>query len=157
VQKYLFRMLLYRGRDFVLNKVRTPVEVRYQETDQMGVVYHGNYLVWFEIGRTKFIESMGFSYADMEKNNIVSPVIDAQLKFKRPFRYGDKATVETWIEKYNGIRTIYGYQILDESGNVAVTGTTEHVIVHKDNFRPLALRKAFPEWHEAYVKIIEGV
>src|SRR5690625_2841620 len=140
----MIRMLLYGGRDEPLNKVRTTVEVRYQETDQMGVVYHGNYLVWFEIGRTKFIESLGLSYADMEKNNIVSPVIDAKLKFKKPFYYGEKAVIDTWVEKYNGVRTIYRYQILDEAGNVGVSGTTEHVIVRKDNFRPISLRKAFP-------------
>ncbi|GAB3796822.1 acyl-CoA thioesterase [Virgibacillus kimchii] len=138
-----------------MNKVKTTVEVRYQETDQMGVVYHANYLVWLEIGRTKFIESLGLSYADMEKNNVVSPVIDAKLKFKRPFRYGDKAVIETWVEKYNGSRTVYGYRILDEEGNEGVTGTTEHVIVRKDKFRPISLRKTFPDWHNAYVQQTE--
>lgn len=139
-----------------MNRVKTPIEVRYQETDQMGVVYHANYLIWFEIGRTKFIEHLGFNYADMEKNNIVAPVIDAKISFKSPIRYGDDASVETWIEKYDGIRTVYGYNIMDESGNIAVSGTTEHVIVKKDTFRPLSLRKAFPDWHEAYAKHVKG-
>src|SRR5699024_8041494 len=97
-------------------KVRTPIEVRYQETDQMGVVYHGNYLVWFEIGRTKFIEHLGLSYTEMEKHDIVSPVINAHISFKKPIRYGENATVETWLEKYDGIRSVYGYHILDQNG-----------------------------------------
>lgn len=139
-----------------MKKVRTPIEVRYQETDQMGVVYHANYLIWFEIGRTKYIEYLGFKYADMEQYNIVSPVIDAKISFKRPIRYGEDAFVETWIEKYDGIRTVYGYNILDDGGNIAVSGTTEHVIVKKDTFRPLSLRKAFPDWHEAYANQIKG-
>ncbi|PAV29387.1 hypothetical protein CIL05_10990 [Virgibacillus profundi] len=139
-----------------MNIIRTEIEVRYQETDQMGVVYHGNYLVWFEIGRTKFVENLGFKYADMEKYNVVSPVTDAQISFKKPIRYGEQAIVETWLEEYNGVRTVYGYNIIDIDGNIAVSGTTQHVIVKKDTFRPLSLRKAFPEWHEAYTKQLKG-
>src|SRR5690625_670534 len=89
----------------MLNTVRTTIEVRYQETDQMGVVYHANYLVWFEIGRTKLIESLGFNYADMEKQQVVSPVIDVKISYRKPVRYDEKVIIETWIESYNGIRT----------------------------------------------------
>ncbi|MCT2536383.1 acyl-CoA thioesterase [Aquibacillus koreensis] len=137
-----------------MKKVKTPIKVRYQETDQMGVVYHANYLVWFEIGRTAFIESLGFEYHDMEKSGIVSPVIDAHMYFKQPVRYGQNAFVETWIETYDGLRTEYGYQITDDQGNVAVTGSTKHVIVKKTNFRPVSLRKQFPDWHEAYTQAL---
>lgn len=129
---------------------QTEIEVRYQETDQMGVVYHANYLVWFEIGRTKFIEQLGFRYAEMEKSNILSPVIDVQIAYKRPAKYGDTVTIYTWLEAYDNIRTTYGYRIDNEQKEVLVTGTSKHVIVHKDSFRPLRLRKEFPEWHQAY-------
>lgn len=138
-----------------MNKVSTTIEVRYQETDQMGVVYHANYLVWFEIGRTKYVEYLGFKYADMEKYNVVSPVTDVQITYKKPIRYGEKVVVETWVEKYDGIRTVYGYHVLNEDGDLAVSGTTQHVIVRKDNFRPLSLRKSFPDWHEAYLQQVK--
>lgn len=134
----------------------TPIKVRYQETDQMGVVYHANYLIWFEIGRTAFIEELGFKYNDMEKKGIVSPVIDANLHFKHPIRYGEEAYVKTWIKAYNGIRTTYGYSIVDKDDNTAVSGETQHVIVKKDSFRPLSLKKKFPDWHEAYQKALMG-
>ncbi|SES78001.1 acyl-CoA thioester hydrolase [Oceanobacillus limi] len=137
-------------------KVETPIEVRYQETDQMGVVYHANYLIWFEIGRTKFIEELGFSYTEMEEKEIVSPVVDANLSFKHPIRYGDRPKIETWLEEYDGIRSVYGYKIVNQDGKTAVTGTTKHVIVKKDSFRPLSLRKKFPDWHEAYSAALEG-
>ncbi|RKQ38003.1 acyl-CoA thioesterase [Oceanobacillus halophilus] len=136
--------------------VRTPIEVRYQETDQMGVVYHANYLVWFEIGRTKYIENLGLSYAKMEQENVVSPVIDANLSFKKPIKYGEDAFVETWLEEYDGLRTVYGYHIINSNGEIAVSGTTKHVIVHKESFRPLSLRRSFPDWHEKYVMQIKG-
>ncbi|EDL65756.1 acyl-CoA thioesterase, partial [Bacillus sp. SG-1] len=90
------------------------IEVRYAETDQMGVVYHANYLVWMELGRTKLIEDLGFRYADMEKDGIISPVIDIEISYKSPVRYGEKAFVKTWIESYDGLRVTYGYEILNE-------------------------------------------
>ncbi|MFD1413530.1 acyl-CoA thioesterase [Oceanobacillus jeddahense] len=129
----------------------TPIEVRYQETDQMGVVYHANYLVWFEIGRTKFVEALGLNYHQgMEQHNVVSPVIDAQISYKNAVRYGEKPVVKTWLDAYDGLRTVYRYEILTETGDVAVTGTTTHTIVDKDTFRPLSIRRKFPDWHAAY-------
>ncbi|MBU5860976.1 acyl-CoA thioesterase, partial [Vibrio cholerae O1] len=74
------------------------------ETDQMGVVYHANYLVWMEVGRTKLIEDLGFRYADMEKDGILSPVIDIQISYKKPARYGETVTVKTWVDAYDGLR-----------------------------------------------------
>lgn len=152
-------MLIYeRGcqEEVVLvQKVRAEIEVRYQETDQMGVVYHANYLVWFEIGRTKLIEALGFKYAEMEKHHVVSPVTDVQVSFKKPVRYGEKVYVDTWIEKYDGIRTVYGYHVINENEEIVVSGSTQHVIVKKDTFRPLSLRKAFPDWHEAYLNQVK--
>jgi acyl-CoA thioester hydrolase len=139
-----------------VNKVRTPIEVRYQETDQMGVVYHPNYLVWFEIGRTKFVETLGLSYAEMEKHDVVAPVTDAQITFKNPVRYGEEAMIETWLDSYDGLRTVYAYQILGGDGSVAVSGTTEHVVVRKDSFRPMSLRRSFPDWHAAYSNQLNG-
>ncbi|MFD2760312.1 acyl-CoA thioesterase [Lentibacillus juripiscarius] len=139
-----------------MHTTHTPIEVRYQETDQMGVVYHANYLVWFEIGRTKYIESLGLTYMEMERNNVVSPVVDAQINFRKPVHYGEKAMVETWLDTYDGIRTVYAYNIKKENGEIAVSGTTKHVIVNKGTFRPLSLRKAFPEWHETYVQQLDG-
>jgi acyl-CoA thioester hydrolase len=132
--------------------VTKEIEVRYAETDQMGVVYHTNYLVWMEIGRTAFIEELGFNYAGLEKDGYLSPVLDIQATYKKPVRYGEKAIINTWVEEYDGIRTTYGYEILKENGEVAVTGMTKHACVKKDSFRPVSFKKTFPKWHEAYEK-----
>lgn len=138
----------------VINK--TTIDVRYQETDQMGVVYHANYLVWFEIGRTKFIEQLGFKYTEMEANNIVSPVVDLEISYKRPATYNDRVTVNTWLEAYDGIRVKYGYRVNNEAGDTLVTGSSDHVIVHKDTFKPLRLRREHPAWHQAYKNQLKG-
>jgi acyl-CoA thioester hydrolase len=126
------------------------IEVRYAETDQMGVVYHANYLVWMEVGRTTLIQDLGFNYAEMEKDGVISPVMDIQISYKKPLRYGEKATVKTWIDEYDGLRVIYGYEILTMDGEIAVTATSKHVCVRKENFRPIIVRKLYPDWHNAY-------
>lgn len=128
------------------------IEVRYAETDQMGVVYHANYLVWMELGRTSLIKELGFNYAEMEKEGIISPVMDIQASYKKPLRYGETATVKTWIEEYDGLRVIYGYEILAADGEVAVTGESKHVCVKKDSFRPISIKRKYPDWHAAYEK-----
>lgn len=128
------------------------IEVRYSETDQMGVVYHANYLVWMEVGRTQLIKDLGFSYAQMEQEGILSPVIDIQVSYKKPLKYGDVAITKTWIEHYDGLRVIYGYEIQTPDGDIAITGTSSHVCVKKDSFRPIQIRKYYPDWHEAYEK-----
>ncbi|SRR5690606_15435638 len=131
-----------------ISTVQFPV--RYAETDQMGVVYHANYLVWMEIGRTKLIEDLGFSYAKMEESGILAPVIDIQASYKKPCKFGEKVTVKTWIDHYDGLRIIYGYEIYKENGELAVTGSSSHVCVKKETFRPISVRRLLPDWHEAY-------
>ncbi|QQZ11501.1 acyl-CoA thioesterase [Heyndrickxia vini] len=128
----------------------TEIQVRYAETDQMGVVYHANYLVWLELGRTKLIEDLGFKYADMENEGILSPVIDIEISYKMPVRYGETAIVKTWIEEYDGLRVTYGYEVLTEKGELSVIAKSQHVCVKKESFRPVSIRKFFPDWHHAY-------
>ncbi|MBD8005099.1 acyl-CoA thioesterase [Bacillus norwichensis] len=128
------------------------IEVRYAETDQMGIVHHSNYIVWMELGRTQLIKDLGFSYAEMEKSGILAPVLDVQVSYKKPLTYGDHAIIETWIDFYDGFKVIYGYNILNESGELAVIGSTSHVCVRDEDFRPIRMKKMFPDWHEAYEK-----
>lgn len=135
--------------------MHTPIQVRYQETDQMSVVYHANYLVWFEIGRTAFIEELGLSYTAMEQAGVVSPVTHVEVNYKHPVRYGDSVEVKTWLVSYDGLRTTYGYEVVNKRTNlVAVSGQTDHVIVKKVNFRPTSVRRLFPDWHAAYLEAL---
>ena len=96
------------------------------------------------------IEDLGFYYADMEAEGILSPVMDIQASYKIPVRYGEKVKIKTWIEKYDGLRVVYGYEIINGKNEVAATGESSHVCVKKDTFRPVSIRRHFPDWHEAY-------
>lgn len=138
------------NRMFVSEK---EIEIRYAETDQMGVVYHANYLVWMEIGRTALIQDLGFTYAGLEKEGYLSPVTDLSIQYKAAMRYGQVATIRTWVETHGRLRTTYGYEILHEDGTVAATALSEHVLVKKDNFRPVSLSKIDPAWEAKYHEV----
>lgn len=129
------------------------IEIRYAETDQMGVVYHANYLVWMEIGRTALITELGFNYAGLEDKGYISPVIDLSIQYKKAMRYGQIATVRTWVESHSKLKTTYGYEILHEDGSVAATATSLHTLVKKENFRPYPLSKVDSDWDAKYSEI----
>ncbi|QDI90121.1 acyl-CoA thioesterase [Salicibibacter halophilus] len=128
----------------------TDIQVRYAETDQMGVVHHSQYLIWCEIGRTKLINDLGFSYAKLEESGVLAPVTEANLSYNRAVRYGETVRVASWIEDYDKIRAVYGYAIYNEDEQLCVSGTTTHVIVDRESFRPRSMKKHLPEWHEVY-------
>ncbi len=129
------------------------IQLYYADTDMMGVIYHANYLKFFELGRTGFIEDLGFSYLGMEERGYYAPVYDVQVTYKKPLRYGDKAFVNTWVEHNDGIKTVYTYSIVNGSGEICAEGKTTHIIVKKDNFRPASFKKTFPEWYFKYEEI----
>lgn len=131
------------------------IEIRYAETDQMGVVYHANYVIWLEIGRTQLIKDLGFSVTELEDAGYVSPVMNVNISYKAALRYGKPAKIRTWVKTQDRLRTVYGYEILHEDGTVAATATTEHIVVKKDSFRPISMMKIDKAWYERYLEIAE--
>ena len=129
------------------------IQLLYADTDMMGVIYHANYLKYFELGRTGFIEDLGYKYLDMENQGYYAPVYDIHITYKKPLRYGDRGFVKTWVELNDGIKTIYGYQIINGEEEVCAEGTSTHIIVKKDSFRPTSFKRAFPEWYLKYEEI----
>ena len=102
------------------------VEVRYGETDQMGVVYHANYLLYFEEGRTKLMASLGLPYAEVERRGCALAVRKAALRYRSPARYGETLVVRTWIEKVGGASLSFLYEIVRKQGGERVAeGSTE--------------------------------
>lgn len=106
------------------------VRVRYAETDRMGVVYHANYLVWFEIGRTEFCRARGFAYRDMEENdNAFLVVAESYCRYKAPAHYDDELLVRTHITELRRRSVRFGYEIVRLSdGQVIAEGETGHVV-----------------------------
>jgi acyl-CoA thioester hydrolase len=108
----------------------TAVRVRYAETDRMGVVYHANYLVWFEIGRTEFCRARGFAYRDMEENaDAFLVVAESYCRYKAPALYDDELIVRTHITEMRRRSVRFGYEILRASdGLIIAEGETGHVV-----------------------------
>lgn len=135
-----------------MEAVTTTVKVRYAETDQMGVVYHANYLIWFELGRSALLTSLDLDYLQLEKEGIVSPVLKVDASFLSPVRYGELVTIKTWVEKYDGLRVTYAYELLVEE-RLCVVASTVHICVRKDSFKPLSIRRSLPAWDQIYKEI----
>jgi acyl-CoA thioester hydrolase len=110
------------------------VRVRYAETDQMGVVYHANYLIWFEIGRVELMRQHGLDYKRMEKEDGCGiAVVEATARYKAPARYDDELIIETTVVKVRGPIIRFGYRILrEEDGHLLCEGETVHVVVGRD-------------------------
>ena len=108
----------------------TGVRVRYAETDRMGVVYHANYLVWFEIGRTEFCRARGFAYREMEENSdAFLVVVESYCRYKAPANYDDELIVRTHITELRRRSVRFGYEILRATdGLIIAEGETGHVV-----------------------------
>jgi acyl-CoA thioester hydrolase len=122
------------------------LRVRYSETDKMGVVYHANYLIWFEIGRTEFCRARGFSYREMEENeNFFLVVAESYCRYKAPAYYDDELIVRTHITELRRRSLRFGYEITRVAdGTVIAEGETGHVVTDT-NGRVRSLPPGFAE------------
>ncbi len=122
--------MLQAGRAF-----ETRVRVTYADTDQMGIVYHANALVWFERGRTEAMRELGLPYAALEARGVLLPVIEAGARFLRPARYDDLLAVETVVAALGRVRLRFRYRVRHADGHgspVLIEGSTEHAFVGRD-------------------------
>ncbi len=127
-----------------MKQSETLVRVRYKDTDQMGVAYYANYFIWFEVGRTEMLRSLGMSYKDMEQNELFMPVIEAYCKYKHPARYDDPLKVSTRLQFLQEVRLGFQYEIMHaETEQLLVRGETTHAFVNSMG-KPVVLRKQNP-------------
>lgn len=112
-----------------LRAVESQLRVRYSETDQMGIVYHAHYLVWFEIGRTDWCRAAGIPYAEMEKNGLFIPVTRVEASFRRKSSYDDPIRVITRMGTLSSRGCVFEYEIRDPSDQLLAEGSTHHVFM----------------------------
>lgn len=113
------------------------IRVRYSETDQMGVVYHGNYLPYFEIGRIEWLRNKGVSYKALEESGIGLPIASLTLNYKKSARYDDLLTVKTFFKKYSGVKIELSCEIWSEQNELLTTGDFILVFVNLKTGRPI--------------------
>jgi acyl-CoA thioester hydrolase len=109
--------------------VDTALAVRYAETDAQRVVYHGNYVVWFEVGRTTYCERLGYPYPRMEAEGIFITVVDVRVRYRKSTRYGDVVTIRTRCTEIKSRGCAFAYEVLLPDGTVAAEGETRHLFL----------------------------
>ena len=119
-----------------MKEYQYTTRVRYAETDQMGVVYHGNYAVFFEMGRVEWLRNMGVSYKSMEENGIMLPVVSLTMNYKKPARYDDLLTVKTIFKSQTSAKIEFDYEIYNEKGELLTTGYSMLVFVDMKTGKP---------------------
>ena len=124
-----------------MRSVEIALRVRYAETDQMGIVYHAHYAVWFEIGRTEFCRAAGFPYRDLEAAGIRIPVTGLECKYRRPARYDDALRVRTRLPELSARGLTFSYEVVGADEALLADGATRHVFADAEG----RLRRAPPD------------
>lgn len=120
-------------------------KVHYYETDKMGVTHHSNYIRWMEEARIAFLDRIGYGYARLEREGILSPVIGVECRYKHATTFDDEVEVAVAVEEFRGVRLVIGYRMTNiRNGQLVLTGRTMHCFTDP-NGKPLALKKQCPE------------
>lgn len=134
-------------------KAETMLRVRYGETDRMGYAYYGVYAQYYEVGRVEAMRTLGFSYKEMEDRGILLPVVDFQVKYKKPAFYDDEVTVVTSIREVPGVRITFHYECYNQHRELLNTGIVTLVFIDKAKNKPCQP----PEWFmESFMKKFHG-
>jgi len=120
----------------LLKNSLTKTRVRYSETDQMGVVYHGNYAQFFELGRTEWLRKLGVTYKDMEISGIMLPVISLNCNFIKSAKYDDLLTIETILVKKPLVKIEFDYKITNQNNELICTGNSVLAFINTNTQKP---------------------
>ena len=121
-------------------KTITEIIPRYQETDQMGIIHHSVYPIWYECGRTDFCKDLGMPYHIVEERGLFLALIDLNVKYHQPAKYGEKLNLVTKIVHLTGVRVVFGYELFNEKQELLNTGSTTLVWLNK-KLKPLNIKK----------------
>ncbi|HPJ23938.1 MAG TPA: thioesterase family protein [Bacillota bacterium] len=132
----------------------TTIDVRYYETDMQKIVHHSNYLRWFEIVRTKLLESLGVTMTDIENEGVFYVMKEARLDYIKPVKYGEKVTLCAKLTTYNGIRLVHEYQV-KVNDEIRCTGQTTLATIKQSTMLPANLKKISPKIHQIILDSVE--
>lgn len=120
--------------------------VKYYETDKMGITHHSNYVRWMEEARMDFLKSLGYGMRRLESEGITSPVVSVECNYKHTTTFDDNIKIEVTLEEYTGVKLSMSYTMLNvETGTVVLTARSSHCFINKDG-RPIAVSRKCPEF-----------
>ncbi|MDE6314738.1 MAG: acyl-CoA thioesterase [Lachnospiraceae bacterium] len=127
---------------------KTELTVRYAETDQMSIVHHSNYPIWYEAGRTDFIKGLGMTYTEVEAQGVLLPLLELHCKYIQAAKYEDEIIVETRVSGLSVVKIEFSYKVYRKRDGVLLnTGSTVHGMVTKE-LRPIHMKKEKPELYD---------
>ncbi|MDQ6693414.1 MAG: acyl-CoA thioesterase [Chloroflexota bacterium] len=127
-------------------EVSHTFRVRYAETDAMGIVHHSSYVVWMEMGRTEFMRAFGFTYRQLEEMGVVMPVLEINVRYKRPAVYDDELCITTWVDELTRTKIRLAYSIVRTSdGKLLTEGSSLHTFAGRDG-RPVRITHHPDAW-----------
>lgn len=127
--------------------------VQYYETDMMGITHHSNYVRWMEEARTDYLDKLGWPYARMEKEGLISPTINIECKYLKTTTYEENILIETSIYEFKGVKIKFKYVMTKEDGTKVCEARSEHCFVN-DKGMPIALKKVRPELYDVIMENI---
>ncbi|MCR3906777.1 MAG: acyl-CoA thioesterase [Tenericutes bacterium] len=130
------------------------IEPRYQETDQMGVIHHSVYPIWYEMGRVKFCDDIGIPFPKIEEQNISLAMVEMKSIFKKPSKFGETYTQRTLLIEFSGVQMEFRYELYDKNNELIHIGETRLVWLN-NQFRPMNIEKTNPDMYKLFTKNIE--
>ena len=131
---------------------RLDIQLRYADSDQMGVIYHANYFSFYEQGRTKYLKDLGFEYSDVEKDGIIFPIREVSGKFIKSITYGENVHLITKVHKLTKVKITYSHEIYNDLDELKASGHTTVVCVDKETFKVIKMDERMPDIYNAYIK-----
>lgn len=128
-------------------------KVQYYETDMMGITHHSNYVRWMEEARTSYLETLGWPYARMEKEGLISPTISIECKYKKTTTYDDVVEITPVIEEFKGIKIRLKYIMTNDKNEVVCEAKSEHCFVDRDG-KPVAIKKVRPDLYKVIMDAV---
>lgn len=138
-------------------KVREYIhKVKYYETDKMGITHHSNYIRWMEEARVDFLDQIGFSFVELEKNNIVSPTTEVACKYKESTKFDEQVSIQTKVLEYRGVKLVIEYKMISlDTKKLVFTGKSVHCFTNMNGF-PIRLKKILPEFDTKLRQLVEN-
>ncbi len=131
---------------------RLDIQLRYADSDQMGVIYHANYFSFYEQGRTKYLKDLGFEYSEVEKDGIIFPIREVSGKFIKSITYGENIYLITKVYKLTKVKITYSHEIYNDKDELKASGYTTVVCVDKDTFKVIKMDERMPNIYNVYIK-----
>ena len=133
---------------------KLEIQLRYSDTDQMGVIYHANYFSFFEQARTQFLRELGFEYSKVEEDGIIFPVRDVSCTYLKPIRFKEKIYITTKLFKVTKVKITYYHEIYNSEGELKATGYTTVISVDKDTFNIVKMDEKLIDIYDKYLELL---